>query len=83
MSSLQIPAVKVLPESIEQRWPREVLEALPRIDAERVREITWTFRKRTSSADDHAAIETPRELEVQLGAVFPAQIVESLDRRCG
>ena len=47
-------ADEVLPEWIDQRWPREILEALPRIDAERVREITWTLRKRTSCADDHA-----------------------------
>ena len=46
--------------------PREVLEALPRIDAERVREITWTFRKRTSSADDHVVIEMLRELEMEM-----------------
>ena len=46
--------------------PREVLEALPRTDAERVREISWTFTKRTSSADDHVVIEMLRELEMEI-----------------
>ena len=53
-----------LSKGIEQRWPREILEALPKVDAERVRKITWTFRKKTSSADDHVVIEMLRELEM-------------------
>ena len=57
---------EVLPAWIEQRWPREVLKALPRVDAERVREITWMFRKKTSRADDHVVIEMVRELEMDI-----------------
>ena len=37
----------VIPEWIDRRWPRGTLEALPVVDGERVREITWAFRKRT------------------------------------
>lgn len=37
---------------------RGASEALRRIDAERVREITWMFRKKSLSADDHVVIET-------------------------
>ena len=50
------PADEVLPEWIKKRWPKEILEALPMIDGERVREITWAFRKRTSCAEDHVVV---------------------------
>ena len=50
----------VIPEWIDRRWPRETLEALPVIDGERVREIAWAFRKRTSCAEDHVVIEMLR-----------------------
>ena len=51
----------VIPEWIDRRWLRETLEALPVIDGERVREITWAFRKRTSCAEDQVVIEMLRE----------------------
>ena len=53
---------EVIPEWIERRWPKETLEALPLIDGERIREITWAFRKRTSCAEDQVVMEMLREL---------------------
>ena len=51
---------------IEKSWPGETLEVLPMIDAERVREVTWAFRKRTSCADDHMVIEMLTELDMDV-----------------
>ena len=57
----------VIPEWIDRRWPKKkTLEALPVIDGERVREITWAFRKRTSCAEDHVVIEILRELDADI-----------------
>ena len=54
------------PEWIERRWLRETLEPLPMIDGERIREITWAFRKRTSCVEDQVVIEMLRELGVDV-----------------
>ena len=51
---------KAIPEWIWQRWPHEVLQSLPTIDSERVRDAAYSFRKRTSCADDHLVIEMLR-----------------------
>ena len=61
---------EVLPEWLGKRWPREVLEALPMIDGERVREITWAFRKRSSCAEDHVVIDMLRELEMDMWKIL-------------
>ena len=53
---------KEIPEWIWQRWPHEVLQSLPTIDSERVRDAACAFRKRTPCADDHLVIEMLREL---------------------
>ena len=52
----------VIPEWIEQRWPCEILLALPMIDGARVREIAFDFRI-TSCAGDQIVIEMLRELD--------------------
>ena len=57
------PLHKETPEWVWQRWPREVLQSLPTIDSQRVREAAYAFRKRTSCADDHVVIEMLRELD--------------------
>ena len=72
-----------LPDWIDKSWPREPLEILPTIDAERVREVTWAFRKRTSCGDDHLVIEMLRELDMDIWSkiceMFPVHIAEKLD----
>ena len=57
---------EVKPEWIERRWPRETLDALPVIDGERIREITWAFRKRTLCAEDQVVIEMLRERDADV-----------------
>ena len=57
------PRQKEIPEWIWQRWPYEVLQSLPTIDSERVRDAAYAFRKCTSCADDHLVIEMLRELD--------------------
>ena len=44
----------------------ETLEALAMIDGERVLEITWAFRKRTSCAEDQVVIEMLSELDMDM-----------------
>ena len=65
----------VIPQWIEQRWPYEILLALPMIDGARVREIAFEFRKRTSCAGDQIVIEMLRELDLDSGK--PSRAVSS------
>ena len=57
------PLQKGIPEWIWQRWPFEVLQSLPTIDSERVRDAAYSLRRRTSCADEHLVIEMLRELD--------------------
>ena len=57
------PRQKEVPEWIWQRWPFEILQSLPTIGSERVRDAAYAFRKRRSCADDHWVIEMLRELD--------------------
>ena len=54
---LRIRCRKAIPEWIWQRWPYEVLQSLPTIDSERVRDAVCSFRRRASCAGDHLVIE--------------------------
>ena len=73
------PLRKETPEWTWQRWPREVLQSLPTIDSQRVREAAYAFRKRTSCADDHLVIEMLRELDEDtretLAKCFPFRLL--------
>ena len=67
----------------EAAMPHEVLQPLPTLENERVRDAACAFRKRTSCADDHLVIEMltigPGHRE-NAGEVFPVQTAEPLDR---
>ena len=77
------PRQKV-PERIWQRWPYEILQSLPTIDSERVRDAAYAFRKRTSCADDHLVIEMLRELDQDIWeTLLPVQTAEPLDEKSG
>ena len=71
------------PEWIWQRWPYEVLQSLPAIDSQRVREAAFAFRERTSCAEDHLVIEMLRELDDDiwetLAKCFQFRLAEPLD----
>ena len=60
------PSQAEILEWIEQRWPCETLHSLPMIDGERVWEIAFAFRKRTSCAEDQVVIEMLRELDTYI-----------------
>ena len=53
------PSHAEVPEWIGQ----ETLHSLPLVDGERVQEVAFTWRKRTSRAEDHVVIEMLRELD--------------------
>ena len=68
------------PEWVWQRWPRKVLQSLPLIDSQRVREVTFAFRQRTSCAEDHMVIEGHLG---NSGEVPPVQTAAPLDTGYG
>ena len=66
--------------------PYEVLQSLPTIDSERVRDAAYAFRKRTSCADDHLVIKMLRELDQytrETLASVPVQTAEPSDGGSG
>ena len=49
----------------------EILQSLPTIDSERVRDVAFEIRERTSRANSHMVLEMLRELDEYSGKSWP------------